>query len=216
MVHVLDDLPMFSGLPAAEVAALADSARHRRYPDGQVLCTAGDPADPLIVLLHGSARATRESPDGRVVTLARYEAPAGIDKIALLDGGAHPATVTALTDVEVTYLPRAAVLRLLTAHPTVAGRLLATVAGMVRDRDERLCDATLLDVPARVAKWLVRASDAGPVTLPQGQAGLAIELGASRVSVNRALKRFQTRGLVTVRTREVAVLDRAALAQIAE
>lgn len=49
------------------------------------------------------------------------------------------------------------------------------------------------------------------MTLPAGQEGLAVEIGASRVSVNRALQRLAARGLVTVRPREVVLLDRAGL-----
>ncbi len=74
-----------------------------------------------------------------------------------------------------------------------------TVAAMVRSTNERLSDILSLDVPGRVAKWLlVRAADRGerterglivPFELSQGE--LATELGTTRVSINKALKTFE-------------------------
>ncbi|MFF0319616.1 Crp/Fnr family transcriptional regulator [Nonomuraea angiospora] len=71
------------------------------------------------------------------------------------------------------------------------------------------------DVPSRVATWLVRRSATGRVPLHAGQAGLGAEIGATRVSVNRALRGFERRGLIEIRAGEVVVLDPRALARLA-
>jgi CRP/FNR family transcriptional regulator len=215
MTYTLADLPMLGGLGEERLRGLAGQARWRRYAAGQVLCTEGDPADHLIVLLAGRVRAARVSAEGREVVLAVEEAPVAFDKTALLVDGTHRATRTALTAVEVAYLPRAAVLELVGAEPSVAARLLRTLATTVRDLDERLLDASVRDVPSRVATWLVRRCAAGRVPLHGGQAGLGAEIGATRVSVNRALRGFERRGLIEIGTGEVIVLDHPALARAA-
>ncbi|MFG2072628.1 Crp/Fnr family transcriptional regulator [Nonomuraea maritima] len=215
MTYALADLPMFAGLDEERVRRLAGRARWRDYPAGQVLCTEGDPADQLIVLLEGRVKAARVSADGREVVLAVEEAPVAFDKTALLVDGPHRATRTAMTAVRVAYLPRAAVLELLEAEPSVAARLLRTLAATVRDLDERLLDAAVRDVPARVASWLVRRCDGGRVALHGGQAGLGAEIGATRVSVNRALRGFERRGIIVIGHGEVTVLDRPALTRLA-
>ncbi|NJP90678.1 Crp/Fnr family transcriptional regulator [Nonomuraea sp. FMUSA5-5] len=225
MTYTLADLPMLGGLGEERLRGLAARARRRRYAAGQVLCTEGDPADDLIVLLDGRVKAARVSAEGREVVLAVEGAPVAFDKTALLVDGAHRATRTALTAVEVVYLPRAAVLELVGAEPSVAARLLRTLAATVRDLDERLLDASVRDVPSRVAAWLVRRGAAGRSTIPGprryrvpldgGQAGLGAEIGATRVSVNRALRAFERRGLIEIGTGEVIVLDGPSLAHAA-
>ncbi|MEU8249399.1 Crp/Fnr family transcriptional regulator [Nonomuraea sp. NPDC048916] len=226
MTYALDDLPMFRDLGER----LEPLARRRRYSAGQVLCTEGDPADHLIVLLDGQVRAERVGPDGRAVVLAVEDAPVAFDKTALLVNGPHRATLTAVTPVGVAYLPASAVLGLIAAEPAVAARLLRTLARTVRDLDERLTDAVVLDVPGRVAKWLLRHTPAsttgaglaggaagagGAVRLCAGQAGLGAEIGATRVSVNRALRSFERRGLIEIGAGEVKVVDAGTLARIA-
>lgn len=219
MTYTLADLPMFGGLDDGRLGGLAALSRRRRYPAGQVLCTEGDPAEQLIVLLDGRVRAGRVSAEGKEVVLAVEEAPVAFDKTALLVDGPHRATRTAMTAVEVAYLPRSAVLELLAAEPSVAARLLRTLAATVRDLDERLTDAAVRDVPSRVATWLVRrcatGRHQGRVPLHAGQAGLGAEIGATRVSVNRALRGFERRGMIEIRAGEVVVLDPRALARLA-
>ncbi|TDD48700.1 Crp/Fnr family transcriptional regulator [Nonomuraea terrae] len=215
MTFALADLPMFAALTEERMGALASLARWRHYPAGQVLCTEGDPADQLVVLLAGRVKAARVSAEGREVVLAVEEAPVAFDKTALLVDGPHRATRTAMTAVRVAYLPRAAVLELVEAEPSVAARLLRTLAATVRDLDERLLDAAVRDVPARVASWLVRGCADGRVALHGGQAGLGAEIGATRVSVNRALRGFERRGIIAIGPGEVIVLDRPALTRIA-
>ncbi|WP_431909399.1 Crp/Fnr family transcriptional regulator [Nonomuraea jabiensis] len=215
MTYTLADLPMFGGLGDGRLDGLATLSRRRRYPAGQVLCTEGDPAEHLIVLLEGRVRAGRVSAEGKEVVLAVEEAPVAFDKTALLVDGPHRATRTAMTAVEVAYLPRSAVLELLAAEPSVAARLLRTLAATVRDLDERLTDAAVRDVPSRVATWLVRRCATGRVPLHAGQAGLGAEIGATRVSVNRALRGFERRGMIEIRAGEVVVLDPRALSRLA-
>ncbi|MCK2220731.1 Crp/Fnr family transcriptional regulator [Actinomadura sp. ATCC 31491] len=215
MTCSLADLPMFAELSEERLRGLAALARRRRYPSGQVLCTEGDPAGELIVLLDGRVKAGRVSADGREVVLAVEAAPVAFDKTALLVDGPHRATRTAVTAVEVAYLPRAAVLKLVGEEPSVAARLLRTLAATVRDLDERLTDAAIRDVPARVASWLARRCADGRVPLHAGQAGLGAEIGATRVSVNRALRSFERRGVIEIAPGEVIVLDPAALTRLA-
>ncbi|SEN76082.1 Crp/Fnr family transcriptional regulator [Nonomuraea pusilla] len=210
MTYELADLPMFRELGDR----LEPLARRRRYPAGQVLCTEGDPAGQLIVLLAGRVRASRAGVDGREVVLSVESAPVAFDKTALLLDGPHRATLTALTPVEVCYLPAGAVLEAVAAEPAVASRLLRTLATTVRELDERLTDVVVLDVPGRVAKWLLRRAADGPVRLDDGQSGLGAEIGATRVSVNRALRSFARRGLIETRDGEIRLLDRGALARI--
>ncbi|WP_327583249.1 hypothetical protein OHA25_46525 [Nonomuraea sp. NBC_00507] len=78
-------------------------------------------------------------------------------------------------------------LELVATEPSVAARLLRTLAATVRDLDDRLTDPTVRDVPARVATWLVR----------------------------RALRSFERRGMIEIGPGEVTVPDHHALARVA-
>lgn len=192
-------VPLFKGLSEAGLSRLAEQTWSRRYPEGQVLTSEGDPGDSLLIVESGEVRISRYTPSGQEVVLAIVEAPDAIGELALIDGAARSATMTAQSAVQIRVVPRAAFLQFLESDSEATMRVMRTVAGMVRSTNERLSDILSLDVPGRVAKWLlVRAADRGerserglvvPFELSQGE--LATELGTTRVSINKALKTFE-------------------------
>ncbi len=196
----LAGVPLFQGLSAEGLARLSEQSWSRRYPDGQVLTSEGDPGDSLLVIESGEVRISRFTPSGQEIVLAVVEAPDAIGELALIDGAARSATITAQSPVQIRIVPRAAFLQFLESDPQAMMAVMRTVAGMVRATNERLSDILSLDVPGRVAKWLlVRAADRGaridrgiivPFELSQGE--LATELGTTRVSINKALKTFES------------------------
>jgi len=196
----LASVPLFEGLGDAELARIAEQSWSRRYPEGQVLTSEGDPGDSLLIVESGAVRVSRLTPAGQEIVLAVVEAPDAIGELALIDGAPRSATVTAQTPVQIRIVPRGAFLQFLESDPRAMMAVMRTVAGMVRATNERLSDILSLDVPGRVAKWLlVRAANRGqrtergilvPFELSQGE--LAVELGTTRVSINKALKTFES------------------------
>ncbi len=204
--HLLGDVPLFAELARPALDRLARESRLRRFPRGQVLCSEGDPGDSLLVLEEGRVRIARYSAGGQEVVLAGVEAPAAFGELALIDGAPRSATITAQTSVVVRVLGRDAVLALIEREPSLAMALLRAVTGMVRATNERLADVLSLDVPGRVAKWLLARADTHGARRPEGlvvplglsQGELAAEIGTTRVSVNKALKGFEARGLLAL------------------
>jgi CRP/FNR family transcriptional regulator len=198
---------------------LARASRLRHYPKGQVICGEGDPGESLIVLEQGRVRIGRYTAGGQEVVLATVAAPAVFGELALIDGTPRSATIQATQPVRLRLVERAVFLALLDREPTVARALLLTLAGMVRATNERLTDLAALDVPGRLAKWLLAhaeepvAPDAADLVVPLrvNQAELASELGTTRVSVNRALRAFETQRAISVERDRIVIHRREAL-----
>ncbi len=217
--HRLGDVPLFAGLPTPILDELARESRVRRYPAGQVLWNEGDPGDALLVLEEGQVRISRFTAVGAEVVLAVQDAPAAVGELALLDGAPRSAAVIAQRPVVVRLLPRSQFLALLRREPTVVEGVLRTLAAMVRAGNSRHVATVGLDVPGRLAAWLLaRAADAdgsspraSEIDIGRSQGELALELGATRSTLNRALKRFETLGILTVRGQTIELHDAAAL-----
>jgi CRP/FNR family transcriptional regulator, cyclic AMP receptor protein len=84
--------------------------------------------------------------------------PAGeiIGEMAVLDGKPRSADGIALTNVELLVLDRREFMPFLEEHPKVCLKLLAQVCAKVRLADERMADIGFVDMPARLAKALLR------------------------------------------------------------
>ncbi|MCA9877985.1 MAG: Crp/Fnr family transcriptional regulator, partial [Thermomicrobiales bacterium] len=136
--------------------------------------------------------------------LAVNDAPAALGELALLDGEPRSASVIAQRPVRVRLIPRTAFLALLRREPTAVEGLLHTLAAMVRAGNTRHLAAVGLDVPGRLAAWLLEraaplADDPRQQTLVlnRSQGELAAELGTTRSTLNRALNGFVDLGIIS-------------------
>jgi CRP/FNR family transcriptional regulator len=210
--HQLATVPLFAGFAPAVLDSLAESSRIRTYPKGQIICSEDDPGDSLIVLEHGQAKVSRFTTEGQEIVLSVVDAPAAFGELALIDGAPRSAAVIATTPVTLRLIDRKMFFDLVEREPALSLALLRALAGMVRATNERLADLLALDVPARLAKWLISHSipqpecDSGMVPFAISQSELAAELGASRVSVNRALKRFEHLGAIKIERDRILLL----------
>jgi NTE family protein len=92
---LLAGVPLFAGLPAGRLAALARAARRVAVPAGAVLFEQGDPGGPLYVVRSGRIEVVA---DGVVVrVLGRGEA---FGELAVLTGGRRTATIRTRRDSE--------------------------------------------------------------------------------------------------------------------
>jgi CRP-like cAMP-binding protein len=219
--HRLGEVPLFAGLSPSVLEHLATASLLRRYPAGQVLFSEGDPGEALVVLEEGQLRITRITSTGEEAVLAVVEPPAAVGELALLDGRPRDATVIAQRSVIVRLVPRPLFLDLLRREPAAMEGLLETLAGWVRLANRRHADLVGLDVPGRLAKWLLsRAADATGTAAPRGatvmlrrsQGELAAELGTTRSTLNKALKGFEDLGLLAIDGDRVVLREPAALA----
>jgi CRP-like cAMP-binding protein len=141
--------------------------------------------------------------------------PGDVDgDIHLLLEMAPPYTARAAGQAECLYLEAAAFERLLGEHPAIARRWLSSVAARLAASQARLLGLLGRSLVEQAARLLVEEAGEGVVPLPQRT--LAAMLGVQRPSMNKVLKQFERRGLLTVGYRSIRILDRAALQRAAE
>jgi CRP/FNR family cyclic AMP-dependent transcriptional regulator len=123
----LTRIPLFSGCSAKDLQRLARAADELTIPVGTELTREGDFGREAFVILEGSAQVTR---DGEVV--AELAEGAHVGELSLLDGGPRSATVTATSDLRVLVLSTPAFNGVLDEIPTLAHKLLVSMAHRLR------------------------------------------------------------------------------------
>ncbi|GAB3468866.1 Crp/Fnr family transcriptional regulator [Actinophytocola sediminis] len=198
-------VPLLSTLDRPRLVRLARRFPARTVDEGVVLAVRGEPADLLFVVETGGVRAVRETASGRRLRLGEFPAPCAVDKVAVLDSGGHTATWIATARSRVRTLPAAELRTLVDDVPAARQHVLAHLARRLRDQQDDLVRANVADTVTRTAAWLLRAATRR-VVLPGAQEGLAEAIGATRVTVNRALRTLATEGLIEVEPSAVLVL----------
>jgi CRP/FNR family transcriptional regulator, cyclic AMP receptor protein len=214
---VLRGTGLFRSAPAEELQRLASAARLRDFRRGQVVFTAGDPSDTVIVVVSGSVKVVVRSADGGELTLTVI-GPGGLfGELGVADSGTRSTDAEALGDCRLLFVPRDQVADLCSRVPSVGYALTTSLAAMLRRLTEAASDLVFLDLPRRVAKILLGQprDGAGVIHLGMSQEELAHRAGGTRQSVNAALRGFERRGWIEVHGRAVTVRQAEALARFA-
>jgi len=214
---------LFGELDEATLAKLAERAVERRYERDEILFIAGEEARGLYVIVEGSVRAFRESPEGREQVIHVERAGATFAEVPTFDDGAFPSTVAAEETAVVLFIDKRDVRRLCIEHPEIALAALKLLAGRLRRCAELVETLSLREVGQRLARFLLAEARAKGVrsgghlrlTLTQTNQQIAAHVGSVREVVSRALTRLQHDGLISLEGRRLTVPDERALASFA-
>lgn len=78
VTDVLRMTSLLSSASAADLEAIAAASRSRTFRRGQILFTAGDPSNALIVVISGRVKVVVRSADGGELTLQRLTSRAAV------------------------------------------------------------------------------------------------------------------------------------------
>ena len=174
--------------------------------------------------LRGRAKVTAQGADGADTAINVMGPGEVFGEIGILDGQPRSATVTTLEECEMAVVDECAFHGLLAASPPVAVKLLAVLAGRIRELTLRVEDRAFLDVPARLAKqllWLAgnHGTESGGrvrIELKLSQRELGDFISATRESVNKNLRDWSRSGFIKHERDYLEILDLDALRAIAE
>ena len=214
---ILRQTDLLGTLPAADLAAIAAAARVRTFRRGQVVFSAGDPGDTLIVVLSGRVKVVVRSADGAELTLTVIPRYGVFGDLSVADGGPRSADAETLEESQLLLIPRQTIQQACAHQPALAQALTGSLAATLRRLTEAASDLVFLDLPRRVAKVLLaqpRDAD-GQIRCTLTQQELSNQAGSTRQSVNAALRGFERRGWIEVHDRAVTVKQAVALGRFA-
>ena len=211
--------PLFANVADSTIGSLADGARVRRVQRGALLIMEGDAPSAMYVLTDGFLRVFTTSVDGTEPTLTVLFPGDHVGELGMLDGVARSASVAALRASTVIELRRDAFVSAYQGDSAISRTLVAHLAQRLRSTSERLTDLTILDLGARLAKYLGGEADSAAARgsrrfeLLLNQSELGQLLGGARQSINNVLATLERDGILTVKGRQVTVVDAQRLAQ---
>mgnify|MGYP003514326076 CR=1 FL=1 len=128
----LAEIPLFSALSKKDLQRIAKASNEVILGAGTVLAEQGDMGREAFVIVEGTATVSR---NGRKVGAVGPGDAVG--ELSLLDHGPRTATVTCETECTLLLLDQRHFMGVLDQVPALAHKLLATLAGRIRDLDRQ-------------------------------------------------------------------------------
>jgi CRP-like cAMP-binding protein len=215
---LLQEHPLFSGLPAEIIERLSSYAVMRDVKRGTTIFTKGDVGNSLFAVCEGTVKMTSPSADGKDAVFNMINEGAIFGEIALLDGRTRTADAVAATDCQLMVIDRRDFLPLLRSQQELAIKIIDVLCARLRRTSEQVEDIMFLDLPGRLAKALLRLIDDSStkdrkLTITQGEIGEII--GMSRESTNKQLREWQERKWIKLERGGISILQPDALQAVA-
>jgi CRP/FNR family transcriptional regulator, dissimilatory nitrate respiration regulator len=212
-------VPMFIRLRPESQKAIDSQVKVQRITARDTLYLEGHLPTGLFVVVSGLVRIYRILEDGRVHVHHYLRPYATLNLIAALDGRPNPTSAESVTASQIGWLPRAALIRLMTEDADLMLSCLRILTLQNRQLLARLDDLGFRTVPSRLARLLLQQGGfEGEFNIPLdtlSQDEIASVLGTSREVLGRALRQLYDLGLVRREGRQYIITDRAGLAKLA-
>jgi CRP/FNR family cyclic AMP-dependent transcriptional regulator len=204
----LKRIPLFEGLPEAELRALAERTVTRSYPKQAIIVTEGDDSDSLYLILSGRVKVYLADEHGKELILAIQGAGQYFGEM-VLDDQPRSASVITLEPAQFAVLSRADFRAFLLRHPEVALLLIQNLIRLARGLNQKVRNLAMLDVYGRVARILLELAveQGGKLVIPEKltQKDIAARVGASREMINRILRDLTTGGYVSMEAGRITI-----------
>jgi CRP-like cAMP-binding protein len=143
-------------------------------------------------------------------------------EISLIDGKPRSASAVAVGETDLLHIKRADLQSLLQKNSELCFKFMSVLCERVRWTSGLLEDASLLDLPARLAKRLLnlaegvgeKEGDAIRIGVKLSQTDLGNMLGVTREAVNKQLREWKKDGIVDMTDGQVLIQDPKMLARL--
>lgn len=166
----------------------------------------GDAGTEAYFIFKGRVQVSAPSMNGKEMIFGILGPGCLVGEVSVLTGNPRTATVAALEPTTISALKRTVLFSLMVQHPEIAFYLSRTLAERLEHTSDLLEDIVFLNLGPRLAKRLLalaatfgkKTSKGLSVDLPLCQHDLGAMVGASRESINKQLRIWESRGIVSL------------------
>lgn len=210
--------PVLDRLPASVRQALYDSGQIIELPPSQMLMQQNQQCQFIPLVMKGTLRVYKLSPNGREMTL--YRVGAGdtclVSIACHLRGEDFPALAQVEERTTLFMVPTALYNDVLDRQPVWKDFLIMTMYDHLVETMETLEAVTFDRTDHRLALWLLTRTEHGPGLIHTTHEAIAVELGTVREVVSRLLGELKSQGAVDLSRGKIKIIKPGILEEMLE
>ena len=197
-------VPIFSSLNQEEVQKIAEIISHREYKKGERILTDGDKLESIVIMHEGSAKAFKNTLDGREQILYVFTNGDFFGEQNLFSDKSASYSVEALQSVKTCTLSKAQFQKLLYQYPDIAIKIIVELGERMIRLENAMQGMGVRNVDNRIGglllefaeKYGTKGKEGIRIQLPLSREGIANYLGIARETVSRKLGQLENEGII--------------------
>ena len=197
----LRKIPLLADLSDTEMELVKANLRIKRFARRETIIQKGLPGDSLVFLLSGKLQVVDVTEDGRLVGLRIVSEGDFVGEISVILSTPRSASVVALSEVLVAFLPSKVTMHLFSHSPSVAQHMLERLAAKIQQDSQFRSLLSIHNTAKRIYTFLEQRKETKPgnleviENLPTHQ-DIANMINTSRETVTRTLLILTQQGVV--------------------
>lgn len=214
-------LPLFEGIPEEIFPVLLSDAVEMTFKAKDIIIGEGEYPSGLYILLSGTAKLYKSSPEGKEQTLFVLGDGEPFCLCSTFRKKPFPVTAAALTPCRVISISKQNFFAAAEKDTAFLFSMLQKVSERLRDAMELAGTLSLQEVPQRIATFIAKLEPTEgkkhqKVYLPMSHKELAKVIGSTPEALSRTLKKMSEKGMISIEGRSVHIVNRELLEQCAE
>lgn len=213
--EALKNIPLFSELNTGQLEQITHISKLEKYSKNKLLFLEGDSYRGFYIMLEGSVKIYKTSPEGKEVILHIIKPTFPFADVPLFEGGSYPANAQTLEDSIILFIAKDEFMNLILKNPEIIIKITAGFAKRLRLMGNQLEDITLKEVSNRLAKYILdEVKRNGTDKLPEpflkltiSKSTIASLLGTITETLSRTFKKLQNENVIQVEGKKIFVTD---------
>ncbi|MFI7697757.1 Crp/Fnr family transcriptional regulator [Nonomuraea sp. NPDC049480] len=198
------------------------AGHHRLHARGSAIVSQGQASGPALIVEEGWLKSAHVSAHGAQALLGIIGPGAVVGALQILTDTPHTGEVTALTDSQVLHITKPRFLQLLAERPAVEHAVHRSLFSRARDAEGHLASICSLPPEQRLCRLILclvqgygeRTGSGLEICIPLSQLDFAAWAGVSIETVQRILRTWRRRGIISTGRQRITVLDATSLSRI--
>lgn len=186
----------------------------RSYRQEEVIFVEGQASAYMFYIRSGKVKTYKSSYPGKELVIAIHEQGDCIGHVALIGNAPYTESAVALTETDLTLIPKQDFLSSLYSNREIARNFLVMLSNSVHEVENRLVELAYQSLTQKVMRALLRLhssrrSASESTVISVSRKDLANLVGTTPESLNRALQGLQEEGLIDLSGNAIRLLDQS-------
>ena len=221
ILDALSKSTLFENIKREQVESFLDKNTYRikEYTKNDVLALAGDKVNHLIIVIKGELIARMVSESGKYIQIDNFS-PGRIIAPAMLfaTDDVFPVNVIPEEDASVFFMHKDTFLKAMHQNEKLLHNFIRIVSDINRFLSTKIHSLSLKTIRGKLAEYILveskKQQSLNKITLPMTKQELADKFAVARQALSRSLSELEEEGLVSIRGREIKILDRERLSLV--
>lgn len=198
---VLQQVPLFAGLPQSELSALLANCSVRCFSEHTPLFVQGEEADCFFIVLEGWAKLYRLCEDGQEVVISIVSRGESFAEAAIFDNNIYPVSAMTVTDCRLLVVNADPLIKKLRENIDLAFNMLGSLSRRMRMTITTLHQLSAMSSTERVADFFLELCNGAKgevvLNLPIDKSLIAARLGMQPETFSRSLAKLKDHGVTS-------------------